>query len=36
MAVTHYKYLVLKMSSPNGVLRIHKDHNAGSTTLEKL
>jgi hypothetical protein len=36
MAVVHYGYLVLKMSSPNGVLRIRGDCNAGVSTLEKL
>jgi hypothetical protein len=36
MAVAHYGYLVLKMSSPNGVLRIRRDHDAGACALEKL
>jgi hypothetical protein len=36
MAVAHYGYLVLKMSSPNGVLKIHGDHDAGVSALEKL
>jgi hypothetical protein len=36
MAVTHYGYLVLKMSSPNGVLKIRGDHNVGVSALEKL
>jgi hypothetical protein len=36
MAVAHYGYLVLKMSSPNGVLKIHGDHDAGVSVLEKL
>jgi hypothetical protein len=36
MAVTHYGYLVLKMSSPNIVLKIRGDRNAGATVLEKL
>jgi hypothetical protein len=36
MAVAHYEYLVLKMLSPNGVLKIRGDRNAGTTTLEKL
>jgi hypothetical protein len=36
MVVTHYGYLVLKMPSPNGVLKIHGDRDAGVSTLEKL
>jgi hypothetical protein len=36
MAVAHYGYLVLKMSSPNGVLKIRGDRDAGVCTLEKL
>jgi hypothetical protein len=36
MAVTHYGYLVLKMMSPNDVLKIRGDRNAGVTTLKKL
>jgi hypothetical protein len=36
MAVAHYGYLVLKMSSPNGVLKIHDDRDAGVSALEKL
>jgi hypothetical protein len=36
MAVTHYGYLVLKISSPNGILKIRGDHNVGVSTLEKL
>jgi hypothetical protein len=36
MTVAHYGYLVLKMSSPNGVLKIHEDCNADISTLEKL
>jgi hypothetical protein len=36
MAVAHYGYLVLKMPSPNGVLKIHGDRDAGVSTLEKL
>jgi hypothetical protein len=36
MAVSHYGYLVLKMLSPNGVLKIHGDHDAGVSALEKL
>jgi hypothetical protein len=36
MAVTHYGYLVLKMSPPNGVLKIRGDHDMGPCALEKL
>jgi hypothetical protein len=36
MAVAHYGYLVLKMPSPNGVLKIRGDHEVGISTLEKL
>jgi hypothetical protein len=36
MAVAHYGYLVLKMPSPNGVLKIHGDRDAGVSALEKL
>jgi hypothetical protein len=36
MAVTHYGYLVLKMSSPNDVLKIRGDRDAGVSALEKL
>jgi hypothetical protein len=36
MAVTHYGYLVLKMPSPKGVLKIWGDRDAGVSTLEKL
>jgi hypothetical protein len=36
MAVTHYGYLVLKMPSLNGVIKIHEDRDAGVSTLEKL
>jgi hypothetical protein len=36
MAVAHYGYLVLKMSSPNDVLKIHGDRDAGVSTIEKL
>jgi hypothetical protein len=36
MAVAHYGYLVLKMSSPNDVLKICRDHEAGVSALEKL
>jgi hypothetical protein len=36
MAVTHYGYLVLKMPSPNGVLKIRGDRDTGACALEKL
>jgi hypothetical protein len=36
MAVAHYGYLVLKMPSPNGVLKIHGGREAGISALEKL
>jgi hypothetical protein len=36
IAVAHYGYLVLKMSSPNGVLKIWGDRDAGAWALEKL
>jgi hypothetical protein len=36
MAVAHYGYLILKMSSPNGVLKIRGDRDAGVCALEKL
>jgi hypothetical protein len=36
MVVTHYGYPVLKMSSPNGVLKICGDRDAGVSMLEKL
>jgi hypothetical protein len=36
MAVTHYEYLVLKMPSPNGVLKIRGNYDAGVSMLEKL
>jgi hypothetical protein len=36
MMVTHYGYLVLKIPSPNGVLKIHGDRDAGVSALEKL
>jgi hypothetical protein len=36
MAVAHYGYLVLKMSSTNGILKIRGDHEAGVCALEKL
>jgi hypothetical protein len=36
MTVAHYGYLVLKMSSLNGVLKIRGDRDAGAYALEKL
>jgi hypothetical protein len=36
MAVAHYGYLVLKISSPNGILKIRRDREAGVSALEKL
>jgi hypothetical protein len=36
MAVTHYGYLVLKMPSSNGVLKIWGVRDAGACALEKL
>jgi hypothetical protein len=36
MPVAHYGYLVLKMPSPNGVLKIRWDRDAGVCALEKL
>jgi hypothetical protein len=36
MMVAHYGYLVLKMLSPNSVLKIHGDCDAGVFVLEKL
>jgi hypothetical protein len=36
MVVAHYGYLVLKMPSPNGVLKIQGDRDAGVCALEKL
>jgi hypothetical protein len=36
MVVIHYGYLVLKMPSPNGIIKIRVDRSAGVFTLEKL
>jgi hypothetical protein len=36
MAVAHYEYLVLKMSSPNSVLKIRGDRDVGVSALENL
>jgi hypothetical protein len=36
MVVAYYGYLVLKMPSPNGVIKIWGDHDARACALEKL
>jgi hypothetical protein len=36
MTITHYEYLVLKMPSPNGIIKIHGDHTTDAFTSEKL
>jgi hypothetical protein len=36
MAITHYGYLVLKMTSPNDIIKICGDCSVGVFTLEKL
>jgi hypothetical protein len=36
MVVTHYGYLVLKMPSPNGIIKVRGDHSTGISMLEKL
>jgi hypothetical protein len=36
MAVAHYGYLALKISSPNCILNIWGDCDAGACALEKL
>jgi hypothetical protein len=36
MVVAHYRYLVLKLSYPNDVLKVHRDHDVGASMLEKL
>jgi hypothetical protein len=36
VVVAHYGYLVLKMPSPNGVLKIRGDRDIGACALEKL
>jgi hypothetical protein len=36
MAIAYYGYLVLKMSPPNGVLKVRRDHDAGASALDKL
>jgi hypothetical protein len=36
MAIAHYRYLVLKMSSPAGVLTVRGDRAAAVSAVEKL
>ena len=36
MAIAHYGYLVLKMSSPTGILTVRGDHTAALAAVEKL
>jgi hypothetical protein len=36
LVVTHYGYLVLKMPSPNDIIKIRRDHSAGVSMMEKL
>jgi hypothetical protein len=36
MAVAHYGYLILKMSSPNDVIKTHGDRSANVFALERL
>jgi hypothetical protein len=36
MAIAHYRYLVLKMSSPAGILTVQGDHTAALAAVEKL
>jgi hypothetical protein len=36
MVVAYYGYMLLKMPSPNGVLKIRGDRDAGVSTLEKV
>jgi hypothetical protein len=36
MIVAHYGHLVLKMTSPNGIIKVHGDRTTGAFTLEKL
>jgi hypothetical protein len=36
MAIAHYGYLILKMLSPNGIIKIRGDCIAGVFALEKL
>jgi hypothetical protein len=36
MVIAHYEYLVMKMSSPNGIIKICGDCSTGVSALEKL
>jgi hypothetical protein len=36
MAIAHYGYLVLKMSSPAGILTVRGDRTAALAAVEKL
>jgi hypothetical protein len=35
MVVSHYGYLILKMSSPNGMIAVHADRNAATSAVDK-
>jgi hypothetical protein len=36
IAIAHYGYLVMKMSSPSGIIKIYGDRTTGIFVLEKL
>jgi hypothetical protein len=36
MAIAHFGYLVLKIPSPNGIIKIRGDRSANVSVLEKL
>jgi hypothetical protein len=36
MVVAHYRYLVLKMSLPNSIIKIRGDRSISASVLEKL
>jgi hypothetical protein len=36
MVIAHYGYLVLKMPSPNYIIKIHEDCSTGVSALEKI
>jgi hypothetical protein len=36
MAAAHYGYLILKMSSPNGIIKVRGDRSVDVSALEKL
>jgi hypothetical protein len=36
MVVAHYRYLVLKMPSPNGIIKVRGECTTGTSTLKKL